>query len=612
MRGDALECAQGGAGRPYRRGVWWCALWCALLSACASAPPPTPDPTEVTGPVCKSTRGGLSLVSHRESPGMAARVATSLGACRVIEGDVRVEGRGGAAALAALSQIERIRGKLIIRAVSNMEPGWLAGLRALRRVDGDVIIERNRGLLNLRGLGLLRRVGGSLRIERNSDLSSLRGLEELERVDGDLRIERHSKLASLDGPRRLTQIGGSLTIQHASKLRRIEGFPALRRIGKNLHIQHNALAARLTLPPGLERLGWTLVVEEMSALREIAWPETLRRPGGVILRKLPALRVMRGRPFEEILGTVRLDAVPRLGDVSWLMRASRVVGSVHVRGDVSFPAGCVRAQLERSARVAGVVQVRHAASVVTIKGAEDARALRRLGCAQIMGDLRILRVEGASLPALGVRHVTGDLIVTDNAQLTTLDALKAVARVDGRVEVMGNAALASIDGLRALREARQGVVLRDNPALADARALSGLSAQVGGLLVQNMPSLRHMPALKLKRLRGDLVVEGVAALESLDAFAQLGEVTGDLSVIDAPKLRVVALPTLRLVRGQVRLGALPAVEQVRLPALADVWGDLLLWQLQAERVSVPALNQVRGRVEVDRRVTRLQQLKRRP
>jgi hypothetical protein len=86
---------------------------------------------------------------------------------------------------------------------------------------GHSRIANNYKLRNLEGLGSLRRVNESFTIRYNG-IESIQGLESLEEVEGDLIIERNWKLTDLKALESLERVGEDLFVESNEKLPRCE------------------------------------------------------------------------------------------------------------------------------------------------------------------------------------------------------------------------------------------------------------------------------------------------------------------------------------------------------------------------------------------------------
>jgi hypothetical protein len=70
------------------------------------------------------------------------------------------------------------------------------------------------------------------------------------------------------------------------------------------------------------------------------------------------------------------------------------------------------------------------------------------GCTEVEGSLRITNITASSLAGVVVQRVGGDLFVSANATLTSLDGLQSVGQVGGDLRIVNNATLGSLDALQ--------------------------------------------------------------------------------------------------------------------------------------------------------------------
>ncbi len=116
---------------------------------------------------------------------------------------------------------------------STMNMSKLAGYT---KINGDLYIKYH-VFISLLGLKSLKHVEGDLIIDLNPALLNLDGLQNLETVDGDLRIRLNPALLNIDGLNNLTDVGGNLNVNLNPALLFTNGLDNLKNIGGTRFIQ---------------------------------------------------------------------------------------------------------------------------------------------------------------------------------------------------------------------------------------------------------------------------------------------------------------------------------------------------------------------------------------
>ena len=160
-----------------------------------------------------------------------------------------------------------------------------------------------------------------------------------------------------------------------------------------------------------------------------------------------------------------------------------------------------------------VVEGSTAKGNVTIESAESARKLQ--GISRVVGNLVIQNYDGADLaPLRSLTLVEGSLIISTNANLTSLTGLGSLERVYGIVWIFSNPKLASLAGLAKLKAAEQAFTITDNATLAK--------------LLPNGITIGE----PIKKIRGALTIRNNAALPAAvaDQFAKSCKLEGKVEV----------------------------------------------------------------------------------
>ncbi len=269
-------------------------------------------------------------------------------------------------------------------------------------------------------------------------------------------------------------------------------------------------------------------------------------------------------------------------------------GAVTVTSQADADALCAGANAADTLVVDGTVTIdclcEVAGDVVASAGEVDLGALVSVG-----GDLRV--TTGAlALRAHGLGRVDGALSVDGAAVLAEL-GLDALEDVDA-LTVRGAPGLTALS-LPRLRRVRGDLVLEDLPALValdDTRAV----VDVGGdLVLRDLDALGSLDTWAFQFLAavgGSVVVEGNDALADVGGFTLLGTVTGDVVVAGNPRLTTIdGFDTLATVGGDLVIRDNALQENVfGLDNLRAVGGALVLEDLPRLRsfAGVAALGEV--------------------
>ena len=183
---------------------------------------------------CEEFRGEIKVeyLPLETSAFPEVRALTRIGQLRILD-SVGVTGLGG------FERLERVDRNLMLVRCENLMT--LEGLRSLRYVGAEFILQDSRRLETLRGLDALEEVGGTLNINYLDVLVSLEGLGQL-RTAGALAIAWNPRLTDLAGLASLRVIEGDLVIRDNPRLPQsaIDAFLARVTIRGEMRISGNA------------------------------------------------------------------------------------------------------------------------------------------------------------------------------------------------------------------------------------------------------------------------------------------------------------------------------------------------------------------------------------
>merc|ERR1711977_326422 len=492
----------------------------------------------------------------------------------VIEGDLEIG--GDVTSLKGLEGLVEVTGRLILN--NNTEGWWnndrprglgsLHGLESLEKVGGDLTLQNNPSLLSLRGLDSLKSIGGLLRLYANGNLQSLSGLESLERI-GELSIEYEDALQSLAGLSNLKEIEGGVVIIMSDNLTSLEGaFEGITRLGGDLYIDGNSKLASMGSLKGLENLtevrGYMDIWENPNLASLDALANLERVDVSIDLGRNPKL-----------LSEAGLESVMAVGGGYQDLNVADLSGSL-LQGVASLPTDFVDEvdvllRLEDDAAIAAV------GDFVSKRGGVFSESL-------VITGYNVTSLENLS----SLTRVDGDLYIRDTTNLTSLAGLQALAEVRGDLEIFGNDRLTSLVGLEGLTTLGGGLdvdVDDSSDAAANLANLSkGLSVYTSNTLAPfaalfGEPILQSLQSL-LELGEGDfdllLTLDSDASVSAVGDFVATtgGMFPGSLEITRNGVTSLATLETLREVRGNLYIYANQLTSLAGLESLTSVGGDL--------------------------------------
>lgn len=332
------------------------------------------------------------------------------GAEQHFAGDLSLFGQRSTEEFSAMGVLE---GSLVLAGAAD-----LGGLRCLRRVEGDVVVQGTDTLVDMSDFSSLREIGGSLVFRENTSLTSLRGLEQLHRIGDSLVVERNEALVTLT---ELASLGGFLhevRIRDNDNLQEIRLFPEASATLQLLDVSFN---------PSLERLSGFEGVQQgtrVSGGVTVAHNDALERASLPMLSFGPASDGIR---VEHNGALVHLDLVA--GKQTWL------------------PGDLILADNAMLQRLTGFASLRQVAGDLHVSGNPRLASLDAFETLlRIDGSLWVEKNHGLTDVNLGaLRVIYGDLFVGSNHGLTSLQGFASLAALRGALAVERNPRLAPCD-----------------------------------------------------------------------------------------------------------------------------------------------------------------------
>jgi len=179
-----------------------------------------------------------------------------------------------------------------------------------------------------------------------------------------------------------------------------------------------------------------------------------------------------------------------------------------------------------------------------------------------------LTIEGVSVETLtgleALQHVEGDLVIEDNGSLTSTEALSSLVVVED-LSVQDNDVLVTLE-LASVVELGE-VVVDNNEDLTDIRF--DALAILNDLVLWSNNTLTTLSLGTVDRVEGQLWIENNDDLESLEAFAGIVYVGGDLGVNNHAELLSLDMSMLGEVGGLIQVRDNPKLTDCSLDALDE-------------------------------------------
>ena len=290
-----------------------------------------------------------------------------------------------------MTRIREIDGNLTIRGTITSFPNF----RVLEVVEGNITIS---GLSEASFTALtdifpaLDSIRGNLTIENNNNVQTISGFVELDSVGGNLSINGNTSLTTLPDFDALTRIEGNFIIDNNDALTTLSGFGSLTNITGNLTIT-----------------------------------------GNTSLSSCYGLLSIAENDVTPVGGTTLSGNATGCNDAPEIIAACVRTTDLTINADADFPSnGTTFVRLEANLTIGG-----------TITSFPDFAGLKT-----VERKLTINNITTGTLTDLtgifpALEEVTGYLVITNNANVTTITGFGAIASITGKLTITGNTSLSS-------------------------------------------------------------------------------------------------------------------------------------------------------------------------
>ena len=454
-------------------------------------------------------------------------------------GDITASTQAAVNALSdTLAGKTRIRGNLIIGyefGFSRSSITDLTPLSNITHITGNLIIRRNRQLVNLNGLNNLQTITG-----------------------GDFRVNYNNRLTTLDFPV-LQTIEGSFEMNDNNQLTTLGNFPVLRSISEHFSVFENNRLTTLGNFPALQSISEHFSVFENNRLTTLGNFSVLMSIGVGYNVYVPTL--VRNVPNVSVV----VEYNPELPDDSVRSELMKFLpgGDFAVSGDIFINRIIKRTYL-------GDITVATQAAV-------NALRTTLISTDTIDGDLTIGYTDTGStsditdLTPLGnIVHITGNLIIQQNGQLVRQKSLTNLQTIGGYFSVSNNDRLIALNFSKL--QTIGGYFSVSNNARLTAFDFSKLQTIGGYFQMNDNARLTAFNFSKLQTIEGYFQVFQNANLSTLGNFSRLQTIEGYVNVSNHDALTTLGnFPVLDSIRGYfsvtnndtlTSLGSFPALTSI--------------------------------------------------
>ncbi len=272
----------------------------------------------------------------------------------------------------------------------------LQGLRSLTFIKGSLGIgghyRGNPELISLEGLNRLRQVSGNLNIESNKKILDLKGLDSLTIIGGSLTVSGYINgnfsLTSLDGLNNLTSIGGGLTIEANRALTNIKALSNVGSVRLSILIAGNVMLNSLEGLEKIEKLIGSLILKSNYSLNNLRGLEGLKETGSIvrILDNIALLNLEGLENLRTIGRDVEIYSNPSLVSLKGLNNLRDIFGALTIGTEGALfgnPALTSLEGLESLTTIGGYARIVNNPSLTSLQGL---RSLSAIGDYFVIGD----------------------------------------------------------------------------------------------------------------------------------------------------------------------------------------------------------------------------------
>jgi len=433
--------------------------------------------------------------------------------CEEVKGNLTISG-DDITNLDSLSSLKKISGNLLIQKTINLKT--IDGLSALDSITGSLLIVDNVGLTNINGFASLKSVG-NVNMTGNFNVANLDGFSSLTEIrNGGIYISNNHNLVEISGPPSLHSINGGLIVENNTDLASINGFNNL------------VAAAEITITSNQRLDG----INGFNSLKTIEGETNFPylHPHDLTIELNNSLTNIEGFFALSSVNSIRITENSHLSNLGPFLSLKSVSGELFLSNNSALSTINGFNSLDS---IASDLRIENNLELKTLTGFSS---LRSAGNLIIRNDIKLIKLDGfSSLTKLYTGDFNdGELHVEFNESLNSITAFNNLKQVSA-VSIYANPKLVSVTGFTSLvaienklgeAQGLPGVLsIGLNDDLTDIQGFSALTS-VGSLNIYSNNSLATIDALSnLKRLgAGGLSISNNAALENLDGLSSLTDI----------------------------------------------------------------------------------------
>jgi len=359
---------------------------------------------------------------------------------------------------------------------------------------------------------------------------------ELEAITGDLLIEEQAELESLSLPH-LRTVGGDVRIIASGRFERLE-LQQLTDVGGDLRVEALPTAGQVWLPR-VEVVGGTYAVADNPELYELPFYFELVTVGGnLVVRDNPKLtEVVLGTQLTTLGGGIDVGG-NQLTVLAFAHQVVDVPGDVYIHDEPYLE------------HVEGLLYTTEVHGLVLLRNLPSLQSLEMLPIMETAGGIWYHQIPTMLEPVKSVATtIDGDVLVTES-ELQGLPYMNAVTEVHGDVELVDMPMLTALSALSELQIIHGDFILEDTgvivaglPTLYRTGSMTVRSSEVleavaapelrecrGSMVFEDLRSYYVFGFEETLQINGDLVIDNLDAVDSLDRLQLVELLTGDLVV----------------------------------------------------------------------------------
>ncbi len=366
------------------------------------------------------------------------------------------------------------------------------------------------------------KIDGNVTIE-GADIWNFYGLSKITEITGDLIIKNNPALPFFSWLENLTTIGGGLIVQENANLVSFQGLSGLQTVD-SIEVYKN--------PELINFAGTEAGHEGLSSLSSVGKDMIIWDNDKLIsFEGLCELKTIGG-DFE--IGGL-FDGNDKLKDFKGANSINPALGKLSsIGGDLDIVGNKVLTSLAGLKIVKSVAGNLFITSNPKLKTLEELKSVISIG-----GDLDILYCdELISLEGLSnIKSIVRNIAVEHSGNLTSLSGLNNISYANGIIQINYNISLKSLAGLNNIKKVRGYMRVENNPVLESLSGLNSIDTINWYVSINSNANLKSLSGLdNVKYIGDDLIIWNNPELESFSGLNNIDTIKGEVSIKSNNKL----------------------------------------------------------------------------